>query len=109
MLEFGTSGVEKTRAQPERASPSDAQVDLGTVIEDKHQGTAHAADDVSEETLVEALCQAFLRGNLLEAVHGALVKMLLHRLLGLHLQPSAHSVERVGGPRADGDCGLSCA
>ena len=46
---------------------------------------------------------ALLGGNLLEAVSGALVDVLLRRLLGLHLQASSNGVEGVGGTCTDGD------
>merc|ERR1719323_3054259 len=88
------------------AGASDAQVGLGPVVEDEHQRAANAAHNVCEESLVEAGGQTLFGGDLLEAVHGALVEVLLHGLLGLHLQAAAHGVEGVGGARADGDGGL---
>merc|ERR1712137_1321919 len=85
---------------------SEAQHVLGTVVEDEHQGTAHAAHNVREEALVQARGHSLLSRNLLEAVTGALVQVLLHWFLRLHLQAAAHCVEGVGGASADGDGGL---
>mmetsp|Transcript_129527 Transcript_129527/g.347418 ORF Transcript_129527/g.347418 Transcript_129527/m.347418 type:complete len:328 (+) Transcript_129527:321-1304(+) len=90
---------------PSRSS-SDAQVHLGAVVEDQHQGAADAAHDVGQEPLVEALGQALLGRDFLEAVHRPLVEVLLHGLLGLHLQAAADGVEGVRGAGADGDGGL---
>mmetsp|Transcript_151931 Transcript_151931/g.368924 ORF Transcript_151931/g.368924 Transcript_151931/m.368924 type:complete len:338 (-) Transcript_151931:85-1098(-) len=86
--------------------PSDTEVGLGPVVEHEHQGAPDAADHICQEPLVQALCHALLGSNLLEAVHGALVEVLLHGLLRLHLQAPAHGVEGVGGARTNGDCRL---
>merc|ERR1719215_1157401 len=40
---------------------------------------------------------------------GALVEVLLRRLLGLHLEASSDRVEWVRGCCSDGDCGLCCS
>merc|ERR1712125_99499 len=85
---------------------SDAQVHLRAVVQDEHQCTTNTADDVRNETLEQARCETFFSGNLLETMHGALVQMLLDWLLRLHLQTTAHGVERVGGTRTDRDCSL---
>merc|ERR1711982_153461 len=49
---------------------SDAQVHLRTVVQDEHQCTTNAADDVCNETLEQAGCETFFSGNLLETMHG---------------------------------------
>merc|ERR1712217_847490 len=76
---------------------SESQGVLRAVVEDEHQRATHAAHDVRQETLVQALRQALLRGDLLEAISSALVQVLLHGLLRLHLQAAAHGVEGVCG------------
>merc|ERR1712190_692360 len=65
-------------------SASESQGVLCAVVEDEHQRATHAAHDVRQETLVQALRQALLRGDLLEAISCALVQVLLHGLLRLH-------------------------
>ena len=55
-------------------------------------------------TFVEG-AHAFVLNDAAEAVGGALVQALLHRLLGLHLEAAADGVERVcGGGRAEDGC-----
>merc|ERR1719188_1684249 len=85
---------------------SDAQEVLGAVVEDEHQSATNAAHHIREETLVQTFSQALLGRDLLEAIAGALVEVLLRRLLRLHLQAAAHGVEGVGGAGSDGDRGL---
>mmetsp|Transcript_65732 Transcript_65732/g.169167 ORF Transcript_65732/g.169167 Transcript_65732/m.169167 type:complete len:338 (-) Transcript_65732:33-1046(-) len=85
---------------------SDAQGVLGAVVEHEDERAANAAHDVGKESLVQACGQALLRRDLLEAIHRALVQVLLHRLLRLHLQTTAHGVEGVGGTSTDRDRGL---
>mmetsp|Transcript_11052 Transcript_11052/g.35012 ORF Transcript_11052/g.35012 Transcript_11052/m.35012 type:complete len:338 (-) Transcript_11052:18-1031(-) len=88
---------------------SEAEVVLGPVVEHENQGSAHAADHICKEAFVEPLRHALLCCNLLETVHGALVKMLLHRLLRLHLKASANSIKGVSRTGADRDGRLGCA
>mmetsp|Transcript_102921 Transcript_102921/g.296360 ORF Transcript_102921/g.296360 Transcript_102921/m.296360 type:complete len:345 (-) Transcript_102921:2-1036(-) len=87
----------------QRCAGSHAEQVLGAVVEHEHQRAADAAHDVGEEALVQALGHAFLGGDLLEAIHGALVQVLLDGLLGLHLQAAADGVEGIGGAGANGD------
>merc|ERR1719253_1502553 len=94
------------RGSPSTGRRSEAHGVLGAVVEHEDERTADGPHNVREETLVQALGQALLRGDLREAVHGALVEVLLHRLLGLHLQATTHGVEGVGGTRTDRDGGL---
>merc|ERR1712045_515705 len=91
------------------ARASDAQVCFGPVVEDEHQCAPNAAHDVRGEPLVEARGHTLFGCNLLEAVHGALVEVLLHGLLRLHLKAPAHGVEGVSGTSADGDGSLGCS
>merc|ERR1711904_734218 len=86
---------------------SEAQVHLGSLVQDENQGTADASDNVRDETLVQAAGQTLIGCNLLEAMHGALVDMLLYRLLGLHLHATTHGVERISGAGTESDGGLS--
>merc|ERR1719150_728886 len=88
---------------------SNSEVGLGTVVEDEHEGTAHAAQDVCHETLVQASRQALLSGNLLEAISCTLVEVFLRGLLRLHLQSASHGVKGVGGSSANCDGSLSCS
>merc|ERR1712060_458977 len=85
---------------------SDTEVGLGTVVEHQHQRATDAPDHVGEEALVQTLRHALFRSDLLEAIHGALVEVLLHRLLRLHLQAAAYGVERIGRPGTDGNGSL---
>merc|ERR1719270_2568893 len=87
--------------------PSDSEVGLGTVIEDKHEGATHAAQDVCRKTLVQASRQALLGGNLFEAISCTLVEVLLWGFLRLHLQSAAHGIKGVGGTSANCDRSLS--
>merc|ERR1712014_372969 len=77
------------KTSPQCVCPSDSKVSLGTVVEDKHEGAAHAAQDVCHETLVQASRQALLSCNLLEAISRTLVEVLLRGLLRLHLQSAS--------------------
>ena len=65
---------------------SDAQVRLFSVVEHQHQGTADTAERISNEPLVEAGGNALLRGELLQAISGALVDVLHNWLFCLHLE-----------------------
>merc|ERR1719384_1605 len=96
----------RIRSSEAARARSEAEVSLGPVVEDKDEGSAHAAHDVCQETLVQTRSKAFLCRDLFETIAGALVKVLLGRLLGLHLQASAYSVEWVGRARSDGDRSL---
>merc|ERR1712060_240578 len=77
--------------------PSDIQGILGPVIKHQHKSSADAAEDIRQETLVQACSEALLSCDLLEAISSALVEMLLHWLFGLHLETATHRVEGVGG------------
>ena len=59
---------------------ANAQVRLGSVVEDQHQGTADTAERVGNEPLVGAGGNALLRGDLFQAISGALVDVLLNWL-----------------------------
>merc|ERR1712072_400335 len=65
---------------------SETKVHLRTIVQDEHESTANATDDVCNESLEQTLGQTFLSCDLFETVHCALIKVLLHRLFGLHLQ-----------------------
>merc|ERR1712113_488928 len=88
-------------------NPSESEVNLRTVVEDKHQSSANAPQDICHETLVQSRGQSLLRGDLLEAIAGALVEMLLWGLLRLHLQATTNRVERVSRTGTNGDRCLS--
>merc|ERR1719469_38010 len=79
------------------------------VVEDQHQSSTNAADNIGQETLVETLRQALLRRDLLEAIARALVQVLLDGLLGLHLQATTDGVEWVGRASTDGNGRLGSA
>merc|ERR1719474_751426 len=91
---------------------SNTQVRLCSVIEHQHQCTTHATQNICHESLVQTCHHTLLCSNLFEAVHCALVKVLLRWLLTLHLEASSHSVKRVGSTSTDGDgslCGSESA
>merc|ERR1712024_21934 len=87
--------------------PSNSEVGLGTVVEDEHEGAAHAAQDICHETLVQASRQALLSGDLLKAISRTLVEVLLRGFLRPHLQSASHGVKGVCGSSANCDRGLS--
>merc|ERR1719323_1824901 len=82
---------------------ADAQVRLGSVVEHQHQGSADTAERVGNEPLVQASSNALLRGDLLQAISGALVDVLLNWLLCLHLETPADSVEGIADASAHDD------
>jgi len=78
--------------------------ELDLAVDDEHHGGTDTTEDVGEGTLVHA-AEAFVLEDLDTAVDGALVETLVHRLVGLHLEATADSVERVGDEAGgrDGD------
>ena len=88
---------------------SEFKVNFGSVVEDQNECSAHTSQDVRHETFVQTGCHALLCGDLLEAITGALVEVLLWWLLGLHLKTSSDRIEWVCGCCSDGDCGLCCS
>merc|ERR1711865_876597 len=78
-----------------------------TVVQHKHQSSADAPEAVCNEALVHTCRDALFCCNLLEAVHGALVDVLLYGQLGLHLQATSNGIERVADTGASNDRSLS--
>merc|ERR1719498_1845569 len=94
----------RARAAGSRAAAAarQAEVRLGAVVDDEHERAADAAEDVGDEALVER-GRALVLHDLPEAVHRALVELLLRRLLALHLQATTDGVEGVRGARTERD------
>merc|ERR1712113_581098 len=84
-------------ARFEEMGISQPEVHLCAVVQDKHQCTTHTTNNVGDESLEQTCGKALLRGDLFEAIHGALVEVLFDRLLGLHLQTTSHCVKGVSG------------
>merc|ERR1719446_559807 len=84
------------------AAAREVEVRLGAVVDDEHEGAADAAEDVGDEALVEG-GGALVLGDLREAVHRALVELLLRRLLALHLEAPTDGDEGVRRTRAKRD------
>merc|ERR1719351_15589 len=85
---------------------ADAQVRLGSVVEHQHQGSADTPERVGNEPLVQASSNALLRGDLLQAISGALVDVLLNWLHCLHLETPADGIEGIADTSAHNDGGL---
>merc|ERR1719247_489859 len=73
----------------------EVEVSLCAVIQDQNKSTTNTAESICDEALVKTCSDSLLGSDLLQAIHCALVDVLLWRLLGLHLQASADSVEWI--------------
>jgi len=91
----------KAGAQRHHSCSSEGGLDL--VVEDKDESTTGTSDNVGKATLEEGSTTLILV-DLLEAVHGTVVKLVLASLTGSHHKSSSDGIERVGdNTRGDGD------
>ena len=85
------------RYRSSRPSPSSPRLDHRAPAPD----SADTAERVGDEALVDASGNAHLSDDLLPAVNGALVDMLLNWLLCLHLDVPTNNVEGIADTSAD--------
>ena len=80
-----------TRYRSSRPIPSSSQLSRKAPA----PGSADTAERVGDETLVDASGDALLCGDLLQAINGALVDVLLNWLPCLHLEAPTDGVEGI--------------
>ena len=77
---------------------------LDAIVEDEHKSTASASDDVGQAALEERSDTTLVGIDLAEAVHGAVVQLVLASLAGGHHESPPDGVKRVGDDTSeDGD------
>ena len=92
-----SEGMGFARYRSGRPSPSGPRLDHRAPAPD----SADTAERVGDEALVDASGNAHLSDDLLPAVNGALVDMLLNWLLCLHLDVPTNNVEGIADTSAD--------
>ena len=81
-----------------------AEVSLDLVVEDEDKSATGTSEDVGEATLEEGLEATLVGVDLLEAVHGAVVELVLTSLAGSHHKSTSDGIKGVGDDTSrDGD------
>ena len=80
------------------------EVSLNLVVEDEDEGATGTSEDVGEATLEEGLESTLVGVDLLEAVDGAIVELVLTSLAGSHHESTSDGIKGVGDNTSrDGD------